>query len=111
VRTTLITSSADDAPLLPLDILGEIAKSLIHDYAFGTCASLNMTCKAAEVETSPTLWRICVLPGAHAFLRLPPSARVPTTSTMSGQQVSALEQEELRRWHGIGNSKNAKWIQ
>jgi hypothetical protein len=94
-----------------LDVLGVIAKHLIDDNAYGTCAALNVTSKEVELETSPTLWKTCVLPGGKAFETLPPSARFEETSTLSGDHVAALEENMGKQWEDIRNAKNAKWIE
>lgn len=98
---------ADDRPCLPLDVIGEIAKFLIDDYAFGTCASLNVTAKAIEEETAPILWKICVLPGAQAFRRLSPSAR-GRSSNLSAAKVRSLEDQKA--WYD-GNRSETRRMQ
>jgi hypothetical protein len=110
-RSDTTPACVDDRLSLPLDVIGVIAKCLIDDYAFGSCAALNVTCKAVEEETSPILWKTCVLPAAYAFRRLPLSARVRLTSTISEYQARRLENENLARWEIIKNAKNLKYIQ
>jgi hypothetical protein len=38
---------------LPLDVIGIIARFLVDDDAYGTCAALNMTSSLLELETTP----------------------------------------------------------
>lgn len=40
---------------LSLNVIGIIARFLINDDAYGTCAALNMTSSLAELETTPLL--------------------------------------------------------
>lgn len=101
----------DDGPALPLDVVGVIAKHLIDGNAYGTCAALNVISKGVEDETSPTLWKTCVLPGAKAFALLPPSSRSVRTSFVAADRMKVLENDMLGKWEQITKAKGAKWIQ
>jgi hypothetical protein len=94
---------------LPLDVLGVIAEQLIDENAFGTCAALNVTCHAVEEETSPTLWKTCVLPGAQAFKRFPPSTRIKAFGAVTPELV-AVEAKMHEEWEGLTSSTRAKYI-
>jgi hypothetical protein len=100
----------DDGFALPLDVLGVIAKRLIDDSAFGTCAALNVTCHAVEEERSPILWKTCVLPGAKAFARLSPVERLKKGPSFSAKQVTTMEEEMIRQWVEIRNSTRSTFI-
>jgi hypothetical protein len=41
---------------LPLELVDLIARQLINDFAFGTCANLNVASKAVHKTTLKTLW-------------------------------------------------------
>jgi hypothetical protein len=101
---------SDGLPLLPLDLLEIIAQNLIDDYAFGSCAALNVACHAVEEETSPILWKTCVLPGAKAFERLPPVERLKKGPSFSAKQVSTMEEDMIRQWVEIRNSTRSRFI-
>jgi hypothetical protein len=46
--------------ILPLDIIGVIAQHLVSADLHATCASLNVTSKLVQDETTATLWE-CVV--------------------------------------------------
>lgn len=92
---------------LPLDVIGIIAKYLIDDDAFGTCAALNVTCSAVEAETTPILWKTFVLWGAK-------QVRNMTVSIWSSKEAEKSMQEKKRldnEWGRIRKSRGAQWIQ
>jgi hypothetical protein len=59
----------DNAPLepeaprqrLPAEVIGIVAKFLLADDAYGTCAALNVCSRAIYNEVLPDLWKKMVL--------------------------------------------------
>lgn len=92
---------------LPLDIIGIIAKYLIDDDAFGTCAALNLTCKAVEAETTPILWKTFVLWGANKVRTLGPSIWADDAVERSVQEKKRFDKE----WQRIRKARGAQRIQ
>jgi hypothetical protein len=84
-----------------------IARFLIDDDAFGTCASLNVTCNAVEAETTPILWKTFVLWTAKKVQALSESIWSSDAVDNTLEEKQRLERE----WEGIRNSRGAQWIQ
>lgn len=120
LTTCFIGDSSSTTPavhpcVLPLDIFGLIAKHLITNQAYGTCASLNGTSKAVYAETTKILWRSIVFWRNDALKFLPldlpgrgKSAGDPTVDVVSAEQSS----EEIgQMWDSLIRSRGAVYIE
>jgi hypothetical protein len=98
---------------LPLDVIGIIAKCLIVNYAYGTCAALNVTAKAVEEETTPILWKTFVLWGVKTFESFPESvwSRDALASPVIRHRIGVCDARMQRDWERIMSFKGAQWIQ
>jgi hypothetical protein len=94
---------------LPLDIIGVIAKQLIADGSYGTCAALNVTCKAVFQETLRILWKRLVLWGAKLYSSLPRADWNDPRS--SGAAKKATMKKVSKIWLAILKSKGAAHVQ
>lgn len=87
----LITPSSTSEPVsLPLDIFGLIAKHLVAQDLHGSCAALNLTCKAVRDETTPILWKRVVY---------------QWNNSASSKKKAAV------KWRGVFESSSARYIQ
>jgi hypothetical protein len=51
-------------PDLPNDVMSIIAEILVAEHNYGTCASLNRTCRGVREDTLAILWKVVVIPKA-----------------------------------------------
>ncbi|KAJ9122238.1 hypothetical protein QFC22_001658 [Naganishia vaughanmartiniae] len=96
---------------LPIGILSIVAKQLVAEGSYATCASLNVTCQAVHEKTLQSLWKVNVQ-WAIKMIRMVP-ADVPINTPASPRTLSYRPQlrEVHASWNRLVNSRGARYIE
>ena len=96
---------------LPAEVIGVIAKHLIADSQFGTCAALNRTCHAVYSETLRTLWRICVFWASNILKTLPPATWSTEDLPWEEDPHRDAKEDVCEQWNILIDSPGAQFIE
>lgn len=96
---------------LPVVVIGIIAKQLIADSQFGTCAALNRTCRAVYSQTLPTLYRICVFWASNILKTLPPDTWSTNDLPRNQDPRRNAKEDVCVQWDMLKASPGAQYIE
>jgi hypothetical protein len=74
--------------ILPLEVIVLVGQFLAGQNSLATLASLTVTCKLLEQETTPVLYETVILLGARSFLRNYDTDRELIRSKMNDRRLA-----------------------
>ncbi|KAJ9092975.1 hypothetical protein QFC20_007243 [Naganishia adeliensis] len=96
---------------LPIEVIGIVAKQLIPDSQFGSCAALNRTCHAVYSETLRILWRICVFWASNVLKTLPPATWSTEDLPWEEDPHRNAKEDVCEQWDMLIDSPGAQYIE